>query len=161
MPVPTASHSSMLPPRLRIAVLCLLALTAPALAGVPAGFVYLRDVDPSIVQDVHYAGSNNFTGAPLPGYDAAECVLRREVAEALRQVQADLAPQHLGLKVYDCYRPRRAVAAFARWARAPEAPGAPTKRFYPALDKRRLFAEGYISPCTRRIPLASPSTSPW
>ena len=135
----------MRPLRFRFALVWLVALTAPALAGVPAGFAYLCDVDPSIVQDMRYAGSNNFTGAPLPGYDAAECVLRREAAEALRQVQADLAPQHLGLKVYDCYRPTRAVAAFARWAHAPEQAGAPTKRFYPALDKRRLFAEGYIA----------------
>ena len=135
----------MLSPRFRTALLGLLTLSAPALADPPDGFVYLRDVDAGIAQDMRYAGSDNFTGAALPGYDAAECVLTRAAAEALRQVEVDLAPRHLGLKVYDCYRPTRAVAAFARWARAPEAPGAPTKRFYPALDKRRLFAEGYIA----------------
>src|SRR5512135_1357863 len=88
----------------------LAALLTPAAAGsLPKGFVYLRDVDPGIAQDMRYAGANNFTGRPLSGYDAAECVLRREVALALAKVQADLAAQDLSLKVYDCYRPTRAV----------------------------------------------------
>jgi D-alanyl-D-alanine dipeptidase len=56
----------------------------------------LRDVDSSIVQDIRYATNDNFTGHPLPGYGAPECVLRREAAEALKQVQADLARQNLG-----------------------------------------------------------------
>jgi D-alanyl-D-alanine dipeptidase len=132
-------------PRLRAVILWIALLQPAAAASLPAGLVYLRDVDPSIAQDMRYAGLNNFTGRALPGYDAAECVLRRAVAEALARVQKDLAAQNLGLKVYDCYRPTRAVAAFARWAQAPEPAGAPTKRFYPALDKRRLFALGYIA----------------
>ncbi len=71
---------------------------------------------PSIAQDIRYASPNNFTAAPLPGYGAPECVLRREAAEALARVQAELARQHLGLKTYDCYRPERAVRAMWRWA---------------------------------------------
>ena len=50
--------------------------------ALPPGFVYLRDVEPSVVQDMRYAGSDNFVGRPLPGYGAAECVLRKEVAAA-------------------------------------------------------------------------------
>jgi D-alanyl-D-alanine dipeptidase len=114
---------------------------APA-RELPGNLVYLRDIDPSIAQDMRYATPDNFTGAALPGYNAGECILRRDVAQALRKVQASLAPQQLSLKVYDCYRPTRAVAAMARWAQAPE-DGA-TRRFYPALDKRTLFS-GYIS----------------
>jgi D-alanyl-D-alanine dipeptidase len=130
--------------------LALLALTWPAAAAerLPKGFVYLRDVDPSIAQDMRYAGFDNFTGRPLPGYDAPECVLRRAVAQALAQVQADLARENLSLKVYDCYRPTRAVRAFMRWAQEPEKAGAraaPTKRFFPTLEKRTLFAYGYIA----------------
>jgi D-alanyl-D-alanine dipeptidase len=130
--------------------LTLLALTLPANAAerLPAGFVYLRDVDPSIAQDMRYAGSDNFTGRPLPGYGAGECVLRRAVAQALAQVQADLARENLSLKVYDCYRPTRAVRAFMRWAQEPEKAGAreaPTKRFFPSMEKRTLYAAGYIA----------------
>ena len=60
-------------------------LTAIACAGaaraqaLPGGFVYLRDIDPSIMQDIRYAGSNNFVGRPLAGYGAAECVVKRSV----------------------------------------------------------------------------------
>ena len=68
---------------------------APAQSTLPAGFVYLRDVDPTIAQDIRYAGANNFVGRPLPGYEAAECVLRREVAAALKRVQASLAASGL------------------------------------------------------------------
>ncbi len=64
---------------------------------------------PSIAQDMRYAAYDNFVGHPLPGYEAAECVLRRDVAMALAKVQADLAGGGFSLKVYDCYRPTRAV----------------------------------------------------
>lgn len=123
-----------------------LALGAPAVAGdPPPGFAYLRDVDAAIRQDMRYATANNFTGKPLPGYDAGECVLKRAAALALARVQADLAKQNLSLKVYDCYRPARAVRAMARWAFGP--PSAPdTSRFYPGLQKSRLFSLGYIAP---------------
>ena len=110
----------------------------------PAPLVHLRDIDPSIRQDMRYAGSNNFTGRPLPGYDAAACLLRRPVALALKQVQADLVKAGYTLKVYDCYRPTRAVAAMAAWARNPRAVP-DTSRFYPGLDKSKLFALGYIA----------------
>ena len=127
-----------------LAFLAVVFAAAPAFArALPPGFVYLRDIEPSIVQDMRYAGYDNFTGHPVPGYDAAECVLKREVAQALTRVQADLAKQQLGLKVYDCYRPTRAVSAFARWAQQND--DGTTKRFYPALDKRILFADGYIA----------------
>jgi D-alanyl-D-alanine dipeptidase len=112
--------------------------------ALPAGFAYLRDLDPTITQDIRYAGRDNFVGRPLPGYDAAECVLRRDVAAALKQVQADLAAAGLGLKVYDCYRPTRAVRAMEQWASDGRGGGA-TKRFFPKLEKSTLFALGYIA----------------
>jgi len=113
-------------------------------ARLPAGFVFLRDVDPSIRQDIRYASSNNFVGHALPGYDGAECVVQRGAAEALREVQRDLAPRGLSLKVYDCYRPERAVQAMAAWANDGKSSDA-AKRFFPQLDKSRLFGLGYIA----------------
>jgi len=134
--------------RLRIVAAAVLGLAitphqAPAQGVLPAGFVYLRDIDASIAQDMRYAGADNFVGRPLPGYEAAECILRREVATALKRVQASLAPSGLSLKVYDCYRPTRTVAAMASWAHDGRS-GAATKRFFPKLQKGSLFA-GYIS----------------
>src|SRR5262249_1687213 len=121
-----------------------LAQPVVAQASLPPGLVYLRDIEPGIAQDIRYAGSDNFVGRPLPGYDAAECILRREVALALKQVQADLAASGLALKIYDCYRPTRAVRAMAQWA-GDGRPGGASKRFFPRLPKGSLFALGYIA----------------
>jgi D-alanyl-D-alanine dipeptidase len=117
---------------------------AHAQSALPPGFVYLRNVDPSIAQDIRYASYDNFVGHPLSGYEAPECILRQEIAAALKRVQAQLAPDGLSLKVYDCYRPTRAVHAMAAWAHdGRSAQG--TKRFFPALQKNSLFALGYIA----------------
>jgi D-alanyl-D-alanine dipeptidase len=131
--------------RIALAAFMVLAGLHAALAQgrLPPGFVYLRDIDASIAQDMRYASANNFTGHPLPGYDAPECVLRRDAALALRRVQDDLKAGGLSLKVYDCYRPQRAVNAMAQWASGRE--DGSTKRFYPALEKRTLFAQGWIA----------------
>jgi D-alanyl-D-alanine dipeptidase len=118
---------------------------APAQGPLPAGLVYLRDIDPTIAQDVRYATRNNFTGRPLPGYDAGECILTRAAALALKQVQADLAAARLSLKVYDCYRPVRATRAMVRWAYDPHSE---SRRFYPALQKASLL-NGYIASASR------------
>jgi D-alanyl-D-alanine dipeptidase len=117
---------------------------SPAPAGdMPKDFVYLRDVDPTIRQDMRYAGSGNFTGAKVPGYEAPECVLVRQAAEALKDVQSSLRGKGLTLKVYDCYRPARAVAAFVDWAKEPDDPHAKTT-YYPNLPKQALFPD-YIA----------------
>ena len=113
--------------------------------ALPEPLVYLRDIDASILQDMRYAGPDNFTGAPVPGYAAAaECILTRRTAEALASVQRRLLERGLSLKVYDCYRPLKAVAAFMRWVSA-KADDGPTRRFHPALPRHRLVALGYIA----------------
>jgi D-alanyl-D-alanine dipeptidase len=133
-------------------LLALVLLALPALAReLPAGFAYLRDVAPAVTQDIRYATPNNFTAVPLPGYGAAECVLKRDAAQALARIAADLARQNLALKVYDCYRPERAVAAMWRWAHngKRDGKGDGDKYFYPNLDKSQLFALGYIAARSR------------
>lgn len=120
-----------------------LSVTARANDAMPEGFVYLRDVDPSIEQDIRYAGPRNFTGAPVPGYGAGECVLTREAAEALKRVQEAVGERGLTLKVYDCYRPVRAVSSFVAWAEKPDDPQA-KETYYPNLEKRALFPD-YIA----------------
>jgi len=78
--------------------------------------VDIRSVDSTIQVDARYASANNFTGAPLPGYDAPRALLRREVAAALGRVQARLRSGDLGLRVFDGYRPVRASLAMVAWA---------------------------------------------
>jgi zinc D-Ala-D-Ala dipeptidase len=120
-----------------------LAATPADASEMPKDFVYLRDIDSTVVQDMRYAGANNFTGAKVPGYEAPECVLVRQAAEALKSVQADVRAKGLTLKVYDCYRPARAVAAFVDWAKKPDDPQAKTV-YYPNLAKGALFPD-YIA----------------
>jgi D-alanyl-D-alanine dipeptidase len=106
--------------KLAIAVTLLATLsvaTASASVHLPDDFVFLSDVDPSILQDMRYATQNNFTGSRVPGYNSGQCVLLRPAAEALKQVQTELQRNKLSLKVYDCYRPVRAVHAFMRWTK--------------------------------------------
>jgi D-alanyl-D-alanine dipeptidase len=112
--------------------------------GLPRPLVYLRDVDETILQDIRYAGSDNFTGGRVPGYEAGECILTRTTAEALARVQRDLAARRLTLKVYDCYRPVRAVQAFVAWTQSAGSRTG-TARFYPAIRKSSLLREGYIA----------------
>src|SRR5258708_22337719 len=83
--------------------------------ALPGGFAYLRDIDPTILQEIRYAGANNFIGRPLAGYGAGECVVKREVGLALKTIQRELARQKLSLKMFDCYRPERAVADMVAW----------------------------------------------
>ncbi len=115
-----------------------MATVASTAAEMPEGFVHLRAVDPTILQDIRYATPQNFVGKRLPGYDAAECVLFGKAANALKKVQADLKDEGLSLKVFDCYRPARAVSEMVRWAKRP--PDREIKsRYHPRIDKRKLF----------------------
>jgi D-alanyl-D-alanine dipeptidase len=92
-------------------------------------------IDSSIVVDLRYATSNNFTGAPLPGYLANRAYLRREAAVALSRVQRDLRPRGLGIKIFDAYRPVRATLAMVDW----------TQR----VNRPDLLTDGYIASRSR------------
>ena len=105
-------------------------IAAAALAGgcaAPAGsatcpadlpeMVGLHTLDPAPAIEVRYATEENFTGAPLPGYEEPVALLRPDAAAALQRVAARLAADGLGLKVWDAYRPRRASVAMVDWAR--------------------------------------------
>ena len=123
--------------------------TVPALAPpdtlppLPEGFSRLSEVAPEIAQEMRYTTAYNFVGARIDGYVGPECILATPAAEALRRVAADLAADGLGLKVYDCYRPQRAVDHFGRWARGSDA--SMKAAFYPDEPRGQLFRRGYIA----------------
>ncbi|MFJ6941133.1 M15 family metallopeptidase [Streptomyces sp. NPDC101132] len=101
-------------------------------------------MDPSVAEDMRYASEHNFLGVRVDGYEEGVCLLTREAAGALARAQRALLARGFGLKVYDCYRPRRAVAHFVRWARDP-ADQRTKAEFYPRVEKGRLFELGYIA----------------
>jgi len=107
-------------------------------------FVDAATVVPGLMADIRYAGSHNFVGRSIDGYEAPRCLLARPAVEALAQVARDVAPQGIHIKVFDCYRPTRAVANFVRWARDLNDQKMKAE-FYPNVDKRTLFSSGYIS----------------
>lgn len=118
---------------------------APAFAqNLPGDFAFLRDIDPTIIQDIRYASANNFMGRPIAGYGAAECVVKRQVGLRLKAVQQELARQRLSLKMFDCYRPARAVADMVAWSRNGTETAA-ERRYNPAFSKADLFRLGYIA----------------
>jgi D-alanyl-D-alanine dipeptidase len=127
----------------RAASLVAALLSAAQAAELPPGFARLADVAPGVAQEMRYAGPNNFTGKPVPGSGAAECWLRVEAARALARAQALAHAGGFDLVVYDCYRPKRAVAAFVAWSQN----GDETTKtaYYPSVAKSALFAEGYIA----------------
>jgi D-alanyl-D-alanine dipeptidase len=128
-----------------IALLLLLLTSHSARAQtMPAEFVDAATVVDGLVVEMRYFGADNFVGKRIDGYEAPRCLLTRRAAAALSAVQRDLAGRGLGLKVLDCYRPTRAVAHFARWARD-LADLARKADYYPDIDKRNLFRLGYIA----------------
>jgi D-alanyl-D-alanine dipeptidase len=121
---------------------------APALPAAvpprPAGFVNLQGLVPGIRIELRYAGSYNFIGRPIAGYESKIVYLTREAATALGDVQKELAAEGLGLKVFDGYRPQRAVDDFVAWAADP-GDNRMKPNYYPTVDKSRLIADGYIA----------------
>lgn len=115
----------------------------PAGPRAPADFVDLATVDPSIRSDLRYATAHNFVGRPVAGYAEPRCLLTRRAAEALHRVQTAALARGRSLKVYDCYRPQRAVDDFVAWAKLPGEQRMKGE-FYPEEPKDRLFADGYL-----------------
>lgn len=110
----------------------------------PDGFLRLSDIDDSIQLDMRYFGSNNFLGRPVVGYEAPECILSTPAALALAEVQTMVTQLGLSLKIYDCYRPQRAVNDFMQWG-ADQSDQRMRLSYYPEVPKADLFDLGYIA----------------
>ena len=112
--------------------------------ALPSGFVYLSDIDNSILQDIRYAGMHNFIGRPILGYNKPVCILTYKAANALKQIQTVLHKQGYSLKVYDCYRPKSASEEMYAWSTNIDDQLMRTE-FYPREKKSELFDKGYIA----------------
>lgn len=141
-----------------VVALALPLLASPALAEAPqaapvlsaaktaaeAGMLDMASLVPDIALDLRYAGEDNFVGQRIDGYHAARCYLLAPAARALREVEASLRSEGMRLKLYDCYRPARAVRHFMEWAADP-ADQRNKARYYPGLEKPALLGD-YIAP---------------
>ena len=106
-------------------------------------FVPLSEAVPDAILEIRYYGTYNFVGARIDGYEEPTALLTRQAAEALRAVSDDVLSQGYRLKIYDAYRPQKAVDHFVRWAE--NLPDTSMKAyFYPDLDKSVLFEQEYI-----------------
>jgi len=115
-----------------------------ATEGLPEGFVYVEEGIPNIRVELRYLTGENFIGRPVDGYIKSRCILTREAAQALKKVQEELNRFGLGLKIYDAYRPQRAVSHFVRWAQ--DLDDAKMKSvYYPNVAKNELFQKDYIA----------------
>lgn len=144
---PGARHRPMSIRRLT-AVLTVALAMAPSIGGthdartsLPEGLVRLSEIDPTIRQDMRYAGSDNVLGRPLEAYAAPVCILSREAATALAAAQVELARDKLTLVVFDCLRPVRAVDDLVTWTKAG---GEQTSPWHPKVARGELIAKGYV-----------------
>ena len=106
-------------------------------------FVNLTDAVPDAILEIRYFSTYNFVGARIDGYEEPTALLTRQAAQALRAVSDDVKAQGYRLKIYDAYRPQKAVDHFVRWARD-IADVQMKPYFYPDLDKKVLFPQEYI-----------------
>ena len=108
------------------------------------GFVYLKDIDNSIIVDLNYYSSENFTGKIVKGYHSNTAILTKESALALSNAQDDFNKLGYSLILYDGYRPQRAVDFFVQWSK--NLNDTINKRiYYPNIKKSELFKLGYIA----------------
>ena len=112
--------------------------------NLPEGFIYLSSIDKTIQSELRYFGENNFIGRKIEGYNDNRVIVHRETGDALHRVQQDLLKKGLSLKIFDAYRPQRAVNHFVRWAKVLK-DTLKKKEYYPNVKKSELFKQGYIS----------------
>ncbi|MGL4607877.1 MAG: M15 family metallopeptidase [Eubacteriaceae bacterium] len=110
----------------------------------PKNFINLAEAIPGITVDVRYYTGENFVGERIDGYEAPIILLTEKAGEALEKVEKQLNKMGFGLKVFDGYRPKRAVEHFFRWGEKKE-DGKTKEVYYPDLSKKEIFEKGFIS----------------
>lgn len=107
-------------------------------------FVTLTDIVPDAILEIRYFSTYNFVGMRIDGYEEPTALLTKQAADSLKAVSDDVKALGYRLKIYDAYRPQKAVDHFVRWA-ANVNDTLMKPYFYPDLDKSVLFAKGYIA----------------
>ncbi len=113
-------------------------------AQLPKGFVYLKEIDSTIKTDIKYYTTHNFVGKRINGYNSNKVIVSKQTADALKKIQSSLKKEQLSLKIYDAYRPERAVKHFWNWALQLN-DTLMKKEYYPNVAKKELFKLQYIA----------------
>jgi D-alanyl-D-alanine dipeptidase len=110
----------------------------------PKGFVYLKDLVPSIKIELRYYSNHNFIGKPINGYKSNRLIMTKEAALSLKKIQQELLKKELSLKIFDAYRPQQAINHFVAWAKVLN-DTLMKNEYYPRVAKSNLFKSGYIA----------------
>lgn len=129
---------------LQLVILLVLFFSGKHPQELPAEFVYLKEISSDILVDLRYNSADNFMGRKIDGYYSKSCILTRKAAMALKKVHKELESKGLSLKIFDAYRPQRAVDHFVRWAQDLSDTLNKTS-YYPEVLKSELFKRGYIA----------------
>src|SRR5690606_38802381 len=92
-----------------------------------------------------YSTKHNFTGSVVAGYKAQKAFMAKVPAKALCEVQKAAKKKGLTLKIFDSYRPVKAVQFFMDWAQLPEINPSIKELYYPKFTRQELFENGYIA----------------
>lgn len=123
---------------------CFVIAMLGASSSLPDGFVYLSEIDPTIVQEVMYYGDRNVIGARIDGYKAPIIILTEKAAKQLKQIQENISNDGYSLVIYDGYRPQKSLDHFVRWRDSDDERMKPY--YYPYLTKKETFELGYMTP---------------
>ena len=126
-----------------LVTIVLVSIHAHAHNKIPEQFVILNDALASANYDIRYATGNNFVGQRVEGYKAPLCIIERKAANSLATVNSKLLANNMRLKIFDCYRPEKAVNHFMRWVND-DSDQATKNDYYPNLEKLALKG-GYIA----------------
>jgi D-alanyl-D-alanine dipeptidase len=111
-------------------------------AILPTNFVYVDEIDSTIICNLRYASDKNFLGYKVFGYNNTRAILTKDTANALSSAQKDFLKDGYSIVIYDAYRPQKAVDTFMKWSKNTDE--TLKAKYYPTIDKSELFKRGYI-----------------
>ena len=137
---------------LMIMLLCSLLLVTGKGEDVPApahelpqGFCYVHELIDDVILDIRYAGTHNFVGDVIDGYEAPYAVMTEQAAQALKEAAEEFRAMGYRIMIFDAYRPQSAVRHFVRWSQDAQDMRMQAE-FYPQYKKKSLLVdEGYIA----------------
>ena len=106
-------------------------------------FVDITTIIPDILLEIRYYSTYNFVGERIEGYKEPLALMTKEAANALKEVSKYLYEKGYLIKIFDSYRPQRAVDFFVKWSKNDDIKM--KKYFYPNFEKKNIIPGGYLA----------------